>query len=492
MRLNEAVLENFNFPHRGVSEAFAAAQIILYKASPEWQNYFYSIQKHVEFKPDPAKIVPKKPLMPPAIAASVRKSVRKLAASLPKQRINVDVLVCGVWLWERRQENELLINLLEALLKQQLKVLCLIHKGASVRKQLKLTPDVARRLIFLDPAGVLGRLDARYQLGIARAKARRDFEAARNLLKPHDIYLYESALPEFEWTAARLLEWQAWSPYIEFQTAIVRCHWLPLCSAVAHTAVQRQKKAVTLQQGVVGHSLDIPIVANQLLCFGKSSEKVITDMEEKFFAETGQKRICQDYLRVGSIFDPILELDNFSKRTVLILDQSTRWANHLYSLTEQDAALTQLVTRLSKEGRGINKIIVRPHPANQGTQKWQQISAKFPKICEIYPYSSSFLDDLTRSSITVSIFSGGSVAAAASGLPSFFLATSNGYYTPDLACFESQFMSVESLLDTIELLCTDEQYYAKIQQQCRHAAEAYYENNQFCEFNEPLIDQIVI
>lgn len=469
------MLENFRFPNQGVAEAFAAAQILLYKVSPTFQNYFYSIQKNVGFTPQP-ETPSKKTILP----ASLARGVQILAAAIPKQRIEVDVVVCGTWLWERRQENELLINLLKGLLKRDVSILCLLHKGSSVRQQIKAANGKVK---FLDPAGVLGRLDARFGLGIARTKARQDFERARYILKQHGIYLYESALPEFEWAAARLLEWETWSARIEFKTAIVRCHWLPLCSAVAHTGWQRNRKVVTLQQGVVGHTLDIPILAHQYFCFGKSSEALLKHMEAAFFQATEQKALCQDYVRVGAIFDPILTLANFRRKTVLILDQTTRWANYLYGLEEQGAALTQLVTQLCQ--RGVS-VIVRPHPASNDIQKWQQLTSKLER-CQLSSHLS-LSDDFTRSSVTVSIFSGGSIAAAASGLPSFFISTPNGYYTPDLACFEQQFLSVACLLSTIEKLCADEQYYLSVQQQCRQAAKAYYEGA--CTFDR-LIDQIL-
>lgn len=475
------MLENFSFPNRGVAEALATAQILLYKVSPDFQNYFYSIQKNVGFTPKSETPVKK------TVLSSLARSVRTLSAAIPKQRIKVDVVVCGTWLWERRQENELLINLLKGLLKQDISVLCLLHKGSSVRQMRSLADG---KLTFLDPAGVLGRLDARFGLGIARHKAMQDFEQARQILKPHGIYLYESALPEFEWAAARLLEWATWSPYIEFETAIVRCHWLPLCSAIAHSGWQRHKKVVTLQQGVVGHTLDIPILAHQYLCFGESSENLLRKMEARFFQATEQKNICQDYVRVGAIFDPILELNNFREKTVLILDQTTRWANHLYGLEEQEAALTRLVAQLGEGERGISKVIIRPHPASTDLQKWQQLASSLDK-CELSERKFSLSDDLNRSSVTISIFSGGSVAAAAGGLPSFFIRTPNGYYTPDLACFEEQCLSSDRLLSTIERLCTDEQYYRQVQQQCSQAAQIYYENNRACEFNDKLIDKIL-
>lgn len=496
------MLANFNFPSRGVAEAFAQAQIVLYRASPHFQNYFYSLQKHVSFESE-AQVERslERPLEHPvspwlSSTATLARSAQSLARRVPKRRYQVDVLVCGIWLWARRQEDELMARLLQNLLAQGASVLCLLHEetGDRIKQQLRSAVDPAslNRLHFLDPAGRVGRLDARFGLGVARHRAHADFDQAQRLLARSGIHIQASALPEFEWAAARLTEWEAWAPSIEFETALVRCHWLPLCSAVAHTALARHKKAVTLQQGVIGHSLDVPLLAHQYLCFGSSSRQVSREMESAFAKATGWSPVCEDYVPAGSLFDPILDLpDNFDQRTVLVLGQSTRWANHLYGLEEQTAALIQLVTRLCEATEGVKKVVIRPHPASIDSQQWQRIAARFPERCGISPKTQSLADDLGRAAIAVSIFSGASVTAAASGLPSFFIKTANGYYTRDLACCDDQFLDVESLRHTIEQLCTDEVAYRAWQQRCRQNASAYYANNQVCRFGPELMQKIL-
>lgn len=487
------MLANFNFPNRGAAEAFAKAQVILYQASPVFQHYFYSLQKHVSFCPNS----PVEDLTPQDSMTGVAiRGVQKLAAALPRPGYRVDVVVCGIWLWARRQEDELMAVLLQRLLEQDATVLCLLHQGTSsaVRRRLQESADasVLNRLRFLDPAGRLGRLDVRFQWGAARQKARADFNQAQQLLAPHGIHIDVAALPEFEWAAARLMEWEVWAPLVEFETALVRCHWLPLCSAVAATALQRQKKLVTLQQGVVGHSLDIPVLAHQYLCFGGSSEQILKEMDATFAQATGWRPVCHDYVPVGSLFDPILNLShNFSQKTVLILDQSTRWANHLYGLAEQTAALIRLVTLLCQQSQGLHKVVIRPHPAANDIGHWQQLANQFPQRCEISPAAQSLSADLGRAAIAVSLFSGAAVVAAASGLPSFFLKTANGYFTQDLACCEPQFLTVEELLPIIEQLCTHEAEYQRWQQRCRQNASAYYANNQMCQFEPELMQTIL-
>ena len=487
------MLANFNFPNRGVAEAFAKAQVVLYRASPHFQHYFYSLQKHVSFDANPPTEIPATPWTP---TATLARTAQSLTQRVPKRHYQVDVLVCGIWLWARRQEDELTVRLLQNLLEQGVSVLCLLHEGTSDRIQQQLQsavePAALDRLHFLDPAGRIGRLDARFGLGTARHRAHADFDQAQQLLAPYGIQIQVSALPEFEWAAARLTEWESWAPYIAFETALVRCHWLPLCSAVAHTALARQKKVVTLQQGVVGHSLDVPILAHQYLCFGISSKRVFSEMESAFATETGRGPVCEDYVPVGSLFDPILDLsDNFRQRTVLVLDQSTRWANHLYGLEEQTTALIRLVTLLCEATEGLHQVVIRPHPASTDSQQWQRLAAQFPQRCVISPPTQSLADDLGRAAIAISLFSGASVIAAASGLPSFFLKTADGYYTQDLACCDDQFLDVESLRHTIERLCTDEETYRIWQHRCRQNASAYYAKNQVCQFGPELMQKIL-
>ena len=93
--------------------------------------------------------------------------------------------------------------------------------------------------------------------------------------------------------------------------------------------------------------------------------------------------------------------------------------------------------------------------------------------------------------MTVSLFSGASITAAASGLPSFFLKTPNGYYTQDLACCDEQFLDVESLRHTLEQLCTNAKTYRTWQHRCRQSASDYYADNQVCQFEPELMQKIL-
>ena len=105
-------------------------------------------------------------------------------------------------------------------------------------------------------------------------------------------------------------------------------------------------------------------------------------MELAFAEATGRNAVCEDYVLVGSLFDPVLDLsDNFSQRTVLVLDQSTRWANHLYGLQEQTAALLRLVTLLCEATEGLRQVVLRPHPASTDSQQWQRLADQFPERC---------------------------------------------------------------------------------------------------------------
>ena len=147
------MLANFNFPNRGVAEAFAKAQVLLYQASPRFQHYFYSLQKHVSFEAS-APTEGSATLWKWKPTATLARTVNSLTKRVPKQHYHVDVLICGIWLWARRQEDELMVRLLQNLLKQGASILCLLHEGTSegIKQQLRSAVDqkALDRLHFLD------------------------------------------------------------------------------------------------------------------------------------------------------------------------------------------------------------------------------------------------------------------------------------------------------------------------------------------------------
>lgn len=474
-----ALLESFAFPPRGAAEAFAAAQPLLYRHDPALHRYFYAIQKHVRFEENEDPPAWKQPA---PLHRALARACHRAARHAPRRRLAADVLLCGTWLWERPQENDLWARLLEGLLRRGASVLCLIHTGTGLFQRLKRLRAAHRgpgRVTFLDPRGLIGRLDERLGLDLACAKAWRDAQRLRAVLRAGGCSLSARAWPAILWTAAQELAWARWAPHLTFETAVVRCHWLPLCSAVARTGLRCGRKVATLQQGVVSHSLDAPVTAHQMLCFGDASARTLGAMDAAFAQETGRAVTCTDYAPVGSLIDPVLPLENnFERRTVLVVDQSTGWADAFYDLAAQNAALQQLVARLcAAEGGPACRVVIRPHPLGRTLAFWKELAARHPARCVIsQPKERSFADDLRRSSVAVGLFSGALTTAAASGLPAYFLDVPGGYRTPDLACFEAtQFLSPDALFSEISRLCRDEAFYCGAQTRSRAAAAAYHE-----------------
>lgn len=478
------MLERFHLPSER-PHLFAEAQRLLYSVSPELQSHFLAVQNHLRRAPAGAG------RMPPGRGRWAGAAARGLSRARPRRRHAVDVLLCGTWRWERPQENEMLARLLRSLLQRELTVLCLVHKRSSLYRRLARMVEQERlpgRVTFLDPVGVTGRLDARYGMGMARNQALRDIARVGEVLDAAGLSVDPQALPGFEWDAGLRLAWKAWEPYIDFSFALVRCHWLPLCSAVARTAIARGRRVVAFQQGVVSHSIDAPVMAHEYVCFGSPSADVLSAMDRGLAAATGRAVVCRRYHAVGSLFDPIVEAGGFDRRTLLFFDQATDWALDYYGLEAQHEASRRLLLRLLEECPELHRLVVRPHPANP-SHRWGELAALFPERVVIS--TAPLAEDLRRSSVALSLFSGGTITAAASGLPAYFLTAPGGFRTPDLDSFTERHVVDEAeAFGTIGALLRDEGTYREVRRSSLQAAREYYAGGRACDFTA-LVDRIL-
>ena len=105
---------------------------------------------------------------------------------------------------------------------------------------------------------------------------------------------------------------------------VARCHWHPLCSPVCRTARQRGKPVITFQQGVIGHTLDVPVTASKYVAFGQSSASFLARMNRRFFQAAGMPEPPVEYVNGGCLFDTVIALpDQFAHQTLLMVDVPT-------------------------------------------------------------------------------------------------------------------------------------------------------------------------
>ena len=84
---------------------------------------------------------------------------------------------------------------------------------------------------------------------------------------------------------------------------------------------------------------------------------------------------------------------------------------------------------------------------------------------------------MVSSSTSGWIFSGALTIAAASGLPTFFIETGQGYATEDLACFrDGQILPPDDAFREIRRVLSDESAFAAARETALTNARKYYAN----------------
>lgn len=471
------LVSRFRLPDGGQAERFAAAQVQVCRSAPTLFPYLYPLQNHVRDGTSP-------PSGPPDSArARVKRfggaQARRINDGLPRRTLQADVLLCGVWVWERPQEVELLEEVLAGLLRAGRSVLVLLHRGTASWRRLRRRArafGAGDRVTLLDPRGRVGRAADRARLEEAWARTRTDVRRVLDSLRPAELTLDADAWSTMHWTARTRVLWERWADHLHFDAAVVRCHWLPLCSSVAQTARQRGVPVTTLQQGVVSHTMDVPVRADRYLCFGPASETTLRALDGDFASATGAPTQCDRYEPVGSLIDPVeAPPPAFEAGTLLVIGQFTGWATDYYGLHRHRDALLALVRRLLAEAEGLRQVVVRPHPADGNAALWSSLQEQFPaRVALSSAYERSISVDLRQSSAVLGLFSGALATAAAWGRPTFFLQVDDGYRTPDLAPFSEQEGRADRLFERIRETMSDRTAYARTANACREAARHYF------------------
>jgi hypothetical protein len=298
----------------------------------------------------------------------------------------------------------------------------------------------------------------------------------------------------FEHSAYYVDAWERLAPSIEFETAVARCHWNTLCSSVCRTAQERGKQAITFQQGVIGHTLDVPVTASKYVSFGHSSASFLAGLNRRFFQSAGMAEPNVEYVRGGSLIDKIEVYPNqFDLQTLLMVDVQVNTGD-FYGVARQCQELMRLAERLLTADLPLRRLIIRPHPhwSDLELESLQRLVRDHSARCELSHPAWSLEDDLRRSSAAVGIFSGVLTVASACGLPTFFLQTEQGYMTEDLACFASgQMLLPEDAFREIGKILSDQGAYAESRDIALGNAREYYENGTNLDFSASFFERLL-
>ena len=472
---------------------FADIQVRLYRHDPTLRQYFMQLQIKMQTSAGLGSngATP----IEPRFKLPVR-AVNKLIKASRGEKFRADILFCPAPYFDRRTENKLTERTLMGLVNTGATVVCLLPSGEAVRHRLETQLAATGRttqVMFLDPVAPSNRFEARLRYTAARVRAWSALQVIAGILDPLGVRFGHDAQLGFEHTASYIESWERLAPSVEFETAVVRCHWNTLCSAVCSTALERGKQAITFQQGVIAHTLDVPVTATKYLAFGATSAVFLEKLNRRFFQSAERAPLHVDYLPSGSIIDDIQELpEQFNLKTLLFVDVQAD-SGDFYGVTSQCQALLSLVEKFLASDVPFTRLIIRPHPfwSELEVETILNLARTRPDRCEISHPAWSLEDDLRRSSAAVGIYSGALTVAAASGLPTFFLRTEGGFTTEDLACFCSQTFYPEDAFKEIEIILRDASAYSKARQKSLKNARAYYADGTNLDFSPGFFERLI-
>ena len=456
---------------------FFRVQTLLYRQDPSLQDYFMQLQ------------------LDPRTSNVARQSGRRLSTALldgvihgadsisrlgPRRKFKADVLFCPMPYFGRKTENTFLVRTLLGLAQTDAKVLCLMPDNAPCRAELDSQLKAVGRsgqIEFIDPNVSSNSIESRLRARRARTLGKAAFEKVVSILEPFGLGPTGEVRGGFEHMAYFVDAWERLAPHVEFDTAVARCHWQPLCSPVCRTARERGKTVITFQQGVIGHTLDAPVTASKFVAFGQSSASFLTQVNRLFFQTCGLPHPTIDFVEGGSLYDNVTVLsDQFERQTLLMVDEPIAQGD-FYGVGSQTQALLETAEKLLRADVPLRRLIIRPHPfwSDLDFEACRRLIRTDPMHCELSHPAWSLEEDLRRSSIAIGIFSGVLTVTSACGIPSFFIRTDRGYATGDLACFSPfQTLLPDATFHEIARLLKDREEYARARAVALKNARAYY------------------
>ncbi len=454
-------------------------QVHLYRHDVSLQNYFQALDIDV-FSRARDSISARKSINP--FKAWPFHAADKATRIIKSRRIKTDVLFSPTPYFGRKTEVRFFARTLLGLAKTGAEILCLLPLYSSIHLAMESELEAAgcgRQVTFLDPEMPLNSVDERMRPIAAQLRGRKDFAKTVEILEPYGLSPTRWSLPDFERAARYIEAWERLAPSIEFDAVVARCHWYDLCSSVCGTGIQRGKPVITFQQGVVDHTLDVPITASKFVAFGAPSASVLTESNRRFFDAVGSPEPPVEYIHAGSLFDVVVPLpDQFAVRTLLFVDSHST-PGDFWGTGKEVEALLQLAEKVLSARLPQTRLVIRPHPHwyNHGLEACLKLVREHRDECELSHPVWPLEDDLRRSSVVVGIASGVLTAASACGLPAIFLRTEEGFKIRDLECFSpEQMLLPDEAFREIRNLLTDCETYAEARKVAMRNASEYYAN----------------
>jgi hypothetical protein len=396
----------FKFPAGGCAEAFWRAQLALGKISLYYTRFYFPLIFHVSPKQKSKhadyRLLLLSLLVPslPALSAWVR-AAHRYCFCFARGRRKIDVLInYPDRALARISEQKLLSALLSELVSSNLQVAII---GCNANPWLA---DICSRLniSIIDPESGNAFSASRVANCVVLLLALMDYTVIKYHLLASLIQVDSTLWKSVSREARRTIFVDRISKSISFKTVILRCEWESYSSQLIDIAQAKGAPTIAFQHGVISHTLDAPCKVDHYMAFGRQSADLLKILSDTFFMATGKHNSTKlaNFHPVGSFIDAIdINVNNYSRRTVLILDQYVEQLASFYGLHMGQKCLEKLVLSLSSL-KSIRKIIFRPHPYSRSTEFIEKSTTRLGDKFHVSSKGATLQSDIKQSSIAIS------------------------------------------------------------------------------------------
>ncbi|BCW97595.1 MAG: hypothetical protein KatS3mg024_0422 [Armatimonadota bacterium] len=484
----------FHYPPGATAALAARAQLELWGSSEgrRLYPYFALLETHIHPVDGTRSCLP--PPRRARLLAGLFGWYPSLKAAFAGAKPRCDVLIVGECRY-RQTEYRLMSRIVCAVAETGRSVLYLVCGNDEERAHIQESVRCSGRedrVTLMDLPPPTGSLAARVMAAQGRLTAYEDWHKMAEIL-PGDLELSDEAYDPMAGIAAVRRAWHRLRETLEFETAIVRCHFTPLGASIAESELDRPTTVTTTQHGVICSPTWFPILADRYICFGPASAAFAKRLDTEIAQRTSRKAVCADYLPSGSLYDALPTLrPQRQPRTLLVIDQNTRRGSQLLGMHEQNREFPDAVERALERCRNLDRVIIRPHPDNKTGEGWQQLLERYPGKVEFSPQGSSLENNLAVSSVVAGMFSGAVVTAAACGLPALFVWREGWYYTGDIECFRDPlFTHPDDLPEKVDEVLSSPGALEEWAAAAKEAARQYYQDGGECRFDRQWAERVL-
>ena len=248
--------------------------------------------------------------------------------------------------------------------------------------------------------------------------------------------------------------WQRLRRNVTCDLIVVRDPLMPIGAIATWVESREGSRVISFQHGVVPclHKY-IPILGTAHLTFGPHSANLLSAMNLTYAGHIRQRHAVTH--PIGNYVHKTPESTRGSlEQRLLVLDQSSEWADGYYGLEQGNLDIAQLAAHWLQMMPN-NQVTVRPHPSASGLENWLTLKGQFGTRVSISHPRVPLLEDVDTATVAMSLFSGAALAAAANRVPTLLLGRQGRPWTMDLQSFSELTLSVEEAADQLVRLQRD-------------------------------------